>query len=103
MEGFEKVAETSEVPAGGMKVVKVAGTDVLLANVQGELCAIGNKCTHVGGPLGKGKLDGSVVTCPWHGSKFDVKTGAVIAGPAVKPEPAFQVKVENSAVWIKKP
>ena len=103
MEGFVKVAETSELPSGGMKVVKVGGTDVLVANVGGQLCAIGNKCTHVGGPLGEGKLTGSVVECPWHGSKFDVKTGAVKAGPAVKPEPTFQVKVEDSAVWVKKP
>jgi nitrite reductase/ring-hydroxylating ferredoxin subunit len=103
MQGFEKVAETSELPAGGMKVVKVGGTDVLVANVEGKIYAIGNKCTHVGGPLGKGKLSGSVVECPWHGSEFDVKTGAVKKGPAVKPEPTFEVKVESSAVWVKTP
>ena len=102
MEGFEKVAETSEIPPGGMKVFKVGQTDVLVANVEGKLYAIGNKCTHVGGPLGEGKLTGSVVDCPWHGSKFDVKTGAVKTGPAVKPEPTYELKVENSSVWIKK-
>jgi nitrite reductase/ring-hydroxylating ferredoxin subunit len=103
MEGFEEVAKTSEVPEGAMKVVNVSGVDVMIANIEGQMYAIGNKCTHVGGPLGKGKLAGSVVECPWHGSKFDVKTGAVVVGPAQKPEPTFQVKVENSAVWIKKP
>jgi nitrite reductase/ring-hydroxylating ferredoxin subunit len=103
MEGFEEVAKTSEVPAGAMKVVKVSGIDVMVANIEGQMYAIADKCTHVGGPLGKGKLAGSVVECPWHGSKFDVKTVAVIEGPAQKPEPTFQVKVENSAVWIKKP
>jgi nitrite reductase/ring-hydroxylating ferredoxin subunit len=103
MEGFEKVAEASEVPEGGAKTVTVSGTEVMVAKVEGKLYAIANKCTHVGGPLGKGKLVGSVVTCPWHGSKFDVKTGAVVSGPAQKPEPTFQVKVENSAIWIKKP
>ena len=103
MDGFVKVAETSEVPAGGMKVVKVGGTEVLVANFEGKLYAIGDKCTHVGGPLGKGKLEGSVVECPWHGSKFDLKTGAVKAGPAVEPEPTFEVKIENSSIWIKKP
>ena len=103
MEGFEKVAQTSEVPEGTTKVVKVGGIDVMVANIEGTLYAIANTCTHVGGPLGKGKLAGSVIQCPWHGSKFDVKTGAVVGGPAQKPEPTFQVKVENSAVWIKKP
>ena len=102
MEGFEKVAETSEIPVGAIKMVKVAGVDVMVANLAGKLYAIGNKCTHVGGPLSEGELTGSVVECPWHGSKFDVKTGAVLAGPAQKPEPTFQVRVENSAVWVKK-
>jgi nitrite reductase/ring-hydroxylating ferredoxin subunit len=102
MEGFEEVGKISDVPAGAMKVVKVAGIDVMVANLDGKLYAIANKCTHVGGPLGGGKLVGSVVQCPWHGSKFDVKTGAVVAGPAQKPEPTFQVKVDGSAVWIKK-
>jgi nitrite reductase/ring-hydroxylating ferredoxin subunit len=100
---FEKVAESSELTLGAVKVVKVGGVDVMVANIEGKLYAIANKCTHVGGPLGKGKLAGSVVQCPWHGSEFDVKTGAVVKGPAQKPEPTFQVKVENSAVWIKMP
>jgi glycine betaine catabolism B len=103
MEGFEEVAKTSEIPEGAVKAVKVSGTEVMVANIEGKMYAIGNKCTHVGGPLAKGKLAGSVIECPWHGSKFDVKTGAVVAGPAQQPEPTFQVKVENSAVWIKKP
>ena len=103
MEGFEEVAKASEFPVGSVKVVKVSGLDVMVANLEGKLYAIANKCTHLGGPLGKGKLAGSVIQCPWHGSKFDVKTGAVVGGPAQKPEPTFQVKLENSAVWIKKP
>jgi nitrite reductase/ring-hydroxylating ferredoxin subunit len=103
MEGFEEVAKTSEVPEGAVKVVKVGGIDVMVANLEGKVYAIANSCTHVGGPLGKGKLVGSAIQCPWHGSKFDVKTGAVVVGPAQKPERTFQVKVENSAIWIKKP
>jgi Rieske Fe-S protein len=88
MEGLEADAKTYEVPEGDITVMNLSGPDVMV---------------DVGGPLGKGKLAGSVIECPWHGSKFDVKTGAVISGPAQKPEPTFQVKVENSAVWIKKP
>jgi len=103
MEGFEKVAEASEVPVGAVKVVKVGGTDVMVANLGGKLYAIANKCTHVGGPLGEGKLTGSVIECPWHRSKFEVKTGAVLSGPALRPEATFQVTVEDSAVWVKKP
>jgi Rieske [2Fe-2S] domain len=56
MEGFEEVAKTSEIPEGAVKSVKVSGTDVMVANIEGKLYAIANKCTHVGGPLAKGKF-----------------------------------------------
>jgi len=100
---FEKIAEVSEVPQGTTKIVKVGGVELFIANVEGSFYALANKCTHVGGPLGKGKLTGSIIQCPWHGSKFDVKTGAVVGGPAQRPEPTFEVKIENSSIWIKKP
>jgi glycine betaine catabolism B len=101
MEGFEKVAETTEIPQGSMKIVKVGGVDVLVANVDGSFYAINNKCTHVGGPLGRGILANNIVQCPWHGSKFDVKTGAVVVGPALQPEATHEVKVEGTSIWIK--
>lgn len=102
MEGFEKVAETGEIATGTMKLVKVGALDVMVANVDGSFYALPNKCTHVGGPLGKGKLVGPVVQCPLHGSKFDVRTGAVVSPPAQRPEPVLEVKVEGTAIWIRK-
>ncbi|MGH9920378.1 MAG: Rieske (2Fe-2S) protein [Nitrososphaerales archaeon] len=99
--GFEKVADVSEIASGSMKAVKVGGVEVMLANVDGKFYALNNKCTHVGGPLSKGKLEGFDVTCPWHGSKFDVRTGEVVAPPARNPEPTYQVKVEGKSVMIK--
>ena len=95
------VAKADEIPVGGMKVAKVGSIDVMVANVDGSYFALPNKCTHVGGPLGKGKLVGEVVQCPWHGSKFDVKTGQVVQGPAQKPEPTLEVAVDPSGVWVK--
>jgi nitrite reductase/ring-hydroxylating ferredoxin subunit len=103
MQGFEKVAETTEITQGSMKIVKVGGVEVLVANVDGSFYAINNKCTHVGGPLGRGTLTNNIVQCPWHGSKFDVKTGAVVGGPAQKPEPSYEVKVDGSGIWVKSP
>ena len=99
--GFEKAAATSEIPNGTMKQVSVGGTDVMLANVNGTFYALSNKCTHAGGPLAKGKLDGFVVQCPLHGSKFDVRTGAVVGPPAQIPERVFGVKVEGNDVLVR--
>src|SRR5579864_5845605 len=103
MNGFEKVAEISEVPQGTTKIVKVGQTEIFVANVEGSFYALPNKCTHLGGPLGRGKLTGSIIQCPWHGSKFDVKTGAVVGGPAQSPEPTYEVRVEGSSIFVKKP
>ena len=103
IEGFEKVAEVSEIPQGGTKIVEVGGVDIFVANVEGSFYALSNKCTHVGGPLGEGKLTGNIIQCPWHGSKFDVRTGAVVGGPAQRPEPTFEVRTEGSSIWVKKP
>ena len=98
--GFDKVAATSEIPDRSMKQVSVGGIDVMLANVSGYFYALSNKCTHAGGPLAKGKLDGFVVQCPLHGSKFDVRTGAVVGPPAQIPERVFGVKVEGKDILV---
>ncbi|MBN1683570.1 non-heme iron oxygenase ferredoxin subunit [Candidatus Bathyarchaeota archaeon] len=78
---IKKVAETSEIPIGKMKVVKMKEKDILVANVNGNFYAIDNHCTHEGGNLSKGSLDGNIVTCPLHGSKFDVTTGKDLSKP----------------------
>ena len=64
-------------------------------NVAGRFCATQAKCTHRGGPLNEGKLEGSTVTCPWHGAQFDVCTGAVLRGPATEPVKEYRVIVEG--------
>lgn len=99
--GFEKAGLVSELPNGSMKQITVGGQEVMLANVNGTFYALSNKCTHMGGPLAGGSLDGFVVQCPLHGSKFDVRTGAVVAPPARTPERAFEVKVEGADVLVK--
>ena len=80
---FVKVAETSEIPPGQMKAVKFGEKQVLIANIKGVYYAIGNVCTHMGGELSKGALEGSTVTCNRHKAKFDVATGAVVSAPKV--------------------
>jgi 3-phenylpropionate/trans-cinnamate dioxygenase ferredoxin subunit len=102
-----KVAETSEIPLGQMKVVKLAEKEVLIANVNDAYYAIGNVCTHMRGDLSKGTLEGNTVICPKHGSKFDVTTGKVVSGPKIpflhlkiKDEPAYVVKVEGKDILL---
>ena len=105
---FVKVVDKAELPANKMMIVVVGGKDVLLANVDGSYYAIANKCTHLGGSLSKGSLDGSIVTCPRHGAQFDVKTGKAVANArigfikmSVKDEVRYTVKVEGTDIFVK--
>jgi nitrite reductase/ring-hydroxylating ferredoxin subunit len=98
---FVKVATTPEVPPGVMKMVQVAGREVLLANVDGECYAMGNVCTHEEGPLDQGRLEEYEVECPWHGSRFNIRTGQVMLGPTSRPEPVYEVKLEGTNILIR--
>lgn len=87
----ENEFRVSDLPAGSALLVG----ETAVFNVGGRLCAIDAKCTHRQGPLDKGKLDGSTVTCPWHGSQFNVCTGEVLRGPATDPVKTYQVNVDG--------
>ncbi len=102
MADFVKVASMKDVPAGEMLVVQVGADDVVLANVDGHIYAFGNECTHRGGPLGEGILEGDTVECPWHQGRFDVKTGEVIDAPPDSPLPTYHVQVEGEEISIAK-
>ena len=97
---YVEVAKVDDLPEGTMKSYSVEGKDILLVNIEGSFYAIGNRCTHMGGNLSKGKLEGKIVKCPRHGSQFDVTTGSRIAGPAKNNEPAYEVKVEGKSISI---
>ena len=82
-----------DIPEGGMKAIKMATKEVLLAKVAGQIYAIDNACGHSGYPLHKGSLNGFVVTCRWHDAQFDVRTGAVLSpGREMKPIKCFRVE-----------
>ncbi len=84
-----------------MRGFKVGGNEILIANVGGKFYAMHSVCTHKGGPLAEGLLSGSIVTCPWHGGQFDVKTGKVKGPPPKEDEPAFEVKVSGKDILVK--
>ena len=105
--GFVKVAEKSEIPIGTMKKIILNGKEILVAYVEGNFYAIGSKCTHMGGDLSKGVLEGNIVKCPRHGSRFDVTTGKNVSGPKIlflttktNDVPLFTAKVEGNDVLI---
>ena len=102
MEGLVKVAETKDIQSSQMIAVEVNGEKVCLSNVNGRYYAIGNVCTHMGGPLAEGKLEEYIVQCPWHGSRFDIRSGEVVMPPAMRPESTYEVKVENNNILIAK-
>ena len=99
---FVKVSDTKDIQPSHMKEVELDGEYICLVNVEGKYYAIGNICTHEGGPLADGTIEGYEVECPWHGSKFDVRTGEVKNPPANEPELVYQVKVDGTNIWIKK-
>lgn len=101
--GFVKVAELSEVGEGEMMAVEVDGEPVCLANVNGTICAFTDNCTHIGGPLNEGELDGEVLTCPWHGAQFNVRTGEVLRGPARQNIQTYPVKMDGDAILVSVP
>ncbi len=84
-----------------MKNFEIAGHEFLVANVQGKYYAMGSRCTHVGGPLAEGTLEGQIVQCPWHGSRFDVTTGSVVGSPARTSEPKYEVRLDGQNVLVK--
>ena len=102
-EEFVKVASKVEIQPSCMKKVRISDEDICIANVEGKFYAIGNVCSHQGGPLANGNLKGFEVECPWHGSKFDLRTGEVIKPPAVRPVPTYEVKTDDSNVLIRIP
>jgi len=101
-DAFVKVGLLNDFPSGTMKKVSVSGQDVLVANIGGKLYAIGNSCTHRGGPLDEGELEGNKVTCPWHGGQFDVTNGKVAAPPPTTDEPSYEVEIRGTDVFVKK-
>ncbi len=76
--------------------------DTAVFSVGESLCAIQAKCTHRGGPLNEGKLEGATVTCPWHQAQFNVCTGAVLRGPATEPVKTFRVTVQGELGRVEK-
>jgi nitrite reductase/ring-hydroxylating ferredoxin subunit len=101
MAEFVTVAKAGDVAEGGLRKFDLRGTPVAVANVAGTLYAFGDTCTHLHCSLAEGELDGTTVTCPCHGSRFDVTSGAVLRGPAREPVPSYAARVEGKDIQIR--
>jgi 3-phenylpropionate/trans-cinnamate dioxygenase ferredoxin subunit len=97
------VARTSDVPDPGKTLVEVGERLVVLIHAAGHWYALDDICTHDGGPLSEGPLDpaAGTITCPRHGAKFDVKTGAAVTMPATKPTASHEVKVDGDQILVR--
>ena len=100
MEGFVKVATRNELPPGEMKMVQVGDEEILLTNVGSNYYAINDICSHAGGSLSDGSLEGEDVECPLHGSRFNVTTGEVLGPPADEAQTRYQVRVEGDDILV---
>jgi nitrite reductase/ring-hydroxylating ferredoxin subunit len=100
---YAPVCDEAELNGGKLVGVELEGETVVISRSEetGEVCAIAATCSHLGGPLDQGKRDGDTVTCPWHGSKFDLCTGEVQGGPAVYPQPRYETRVRAEKVEIR--
>jgi 3-phenylpropionate/trans-cinnamate dioxygenase ferredoxin component len=100
MTDFVKVADAGEIPPGTIKLVNVGGERIGVANVGGSFHAFSDECTHDGGPLSEGELEGAIVTCPWHFSRFDIRTGEIVESPAEEVIAVYETKVDDGVVYV---
>lgn len=101
-EDFVAVAEETAVEEGKLHRAEANGMPVLLVRLKGTIYAIAATCTHAGGPLDEGTLEGDVVACPWHGSRFCVRDGEVRGGPATFPQVRFETRVRAGQVEVRR-
>ena len=96
---FVKVAKKSDLKDGQGKVISVNGKDIALFHHSGNFYAMDNTCKHMGGPLGEGELEGENIVCPWHGWRYNIKTGVNAVMPNIKIN-TYNVKVENDEIMV---
>lgn len=99
MDSLVNVADLESLPPGRARTVEVSGRRYALANVEGQVFAITDRCPHRAGPLGAGYLEGCVLHCPLHGWGFDVRTGACDVRPD-RPVTSYRVEIRDGQIWL---
>jgi nitrite reductase (NADH) small subunit len=102
MSRFVKLATLNELPLGAAREVEFEGRVYALYNIEGVISAIDGICPHQGGPLAEGTVEGTTVTCPWHGWQIDIRTGKTELGAKIK-QSVYDVKIEDQDVLVAVP
>lgn len=100
MGNIVEAALIGEIGDGEAKLVEADGREIALFNCGGRYYALDNECTHVGGPLCEGEIEGERVICPWHGAEFSIKTGEVLEPPAEENVRSYRVLIEGEKIKI---
>jgi 3-phenylpropionate/trans-cinnamate dioxygenase ferredoxin subunit len=100
MADWKKVATLEECPPGSLRPVMVGPDPVVLANVDGTVYAVRDRCSHEDFPLSDGDLEGTTLVCPFHGARFDVTSGAARGLPAVRPVKSYPVEIREDGIYI---
>jgi 3-phenylpropionate/trans-cinnamate dioxygenase ferredoxin subunit len=95
------VGRADEIAAGGHRLIDADGTRIAVFNLDGEFFAIEDVCTHDGGELLSGRVEGDQVICPRHGARFCIRTGTALTAPAYEPTPRFPVRVSGGVVQVR--
>jgi nitrite reductase/ring-hydroxylating ferredoxin subunit/uncharacterized membrane protein len=101
-EGYEAVQPVDDMPENALRRVTVAGVPVVLLKLGEHYYAIAATCSHAGGPLDEGELQGDIVQCPWHGSRFKMRDGKPVTGPATFHQPRYDVRIRNGMIELKR-
>jgi nitrite reductase/ring-hydroxylating ferredoxin subunit/uncharacterized membrane protein len=101
-EDFEAVLPVAQATANKLYRVAVGGVPVVLVKLGDKYAALAATCTHAGGPLDEGELQGGVVQCPWHGSRFDLRSGRAVTGPASIAQPRYEVRVRDDQIEVRR-
>jgi nitrite reductase/ring-hydroxylating ferredoxin subunit/uncharacterized membrane protein len=99
---WTSVLGDADLGEGQMRCVEADGTVVMVARTGGGVYALSNHCSHRGGPLHEGTLEGTEVSCPWHDSVFDVRDGSLVHGPAAYPQPAWETRVRDGRIEVRR-
>ena len=100
MAEFVKAAKTDEIAPGQSKMLEVNGKKIAIFNVAGSFYAIDDTCSHRGGSLSQGMIEGEKITCPWHGAVFDIRSGEVLGPPAPKGVARYNVRVDGVQIEV---